>query len=76
MDRNGASKDTEDADLLTIVQMFSDYVNASNVTIINVTAFHATVTDWLEQRQAYRHSSTTIAAAARRKPARGAIVLQ
>ena len=42
-----------DADLLTIVQMFSDYVNASNVTIINVTASHGTTEEWLEQRQAY-----------------------
>ena len=46
-------KDSTDTDLLTIVQMFSDYVNASNVTIINVTASHASATEWLEQRQAY-----------------------
>ena len=46
-------KESTDADLLTVVQMFSDYTNSSNVTIINVTATHATVADWLEQRQAY-----------------------
>ena len=46
-------EDTTDADLLTIMHMFQDYVNASNVTIINVTASHGTTEEWLEQRQAY-----------------------
>ena len=51
-------KGATDADLLTVVQMVSDYVNASNVTIANVTASHGTVTQWLEHRQAYFGQST------------------
>ena len=38
--------------------MMNDYVNASNVTIINVTTTFGTTEEWLEQRRAYFGRST------------------
>ena len=51
--------ESTDADLLTYVHMFTDYVNASNVTIINITATFGTTEEWLEQRRAYFGQITT-----------------
>jgi len=44
---------TTDADLITIVQLMTDYVNISNATLINVSASFGTTTEWLEQRRVY-----------------------
>ena len=49
---------TTDADLLTIVQMVTDYVNVSNATLINVTASFGHTEEWLEQRRVYFGRST------------------
>ena len=46
-------KQSTPADLLTYVQMLTDYVNVSNATVINVTANFGTTTEWLEQRRIY-----------------------
>ena len=44
---------TTDADLLTIVQMVTDYVNISNATLTNVSASFGHTAEWLEQRRVY-----------------------
>ena len=40
-------------DLLTIIQMVSDYTNISNSTLINVSASFGHTKEWLEQRRVY-----------------------
>ena len=42
-----------DADLLTYVQMMTDYTNITNATLINVTATYGKTEEWLEQRRVY-----------------------
>ena len=44
---------TTNADLLTIVQMVSDYTNISNATLINVSVSFGHTEEWLEQRRVY-----------------------
>ena len=44
---------TTGADLLTVVQLMTDYVNISNATLINVSASFGHTAEWLEQRRVY-----------------------
>ena len=44
---------TTGADLITIVELMTDYVNISNATLINVSASFGSTTEWLEQRRIY-----------------------
>ena len=49
---------TTDADLITVVQLMTDYVNISNATLINVSASFGSTTEWLEQRRIYHGRAT------------------
>jgi len=51
-------EDSGVGDLLTYVRMFTDYVNASNTTLINVTASPGRTLEFLEHRRAYFGEAT------------------